>query len=105
MVRILEGQADRVGVVGQATSNGVAYSEPLEPWPVFCLSAQQTAPILTTHRCPAGTTQAVAGNRVVAQNGKVVSAGMAADQDDDYASTAVAVDRKGAAHVDDCCGR
>jgi len=87
---------DRVGAVGQAISNGVEYSFPLESWPVLCISTQQLAQIVASSRCPQGTAQAVAGSSIIAQNGKVVPTQPgSADSDGNYSRTAVAVDQSG----------
>lgn len=85
---------DRVGVVGQAIANGVEYSLPLAQWPVLCISAAQQAQILMAVKCPAGTMQAVAGNRVIVKNGKAIEPIDAAN-DRPYARTAVAVNATG----------
>lgn len=85
---------ERVGVVGQAIATGVEYSLPLAQWPVLCISAAQQAQISTAVQCPAGTMQAVAGNRVIVKDGKAIEAIEAAD-DRPYARTAVAVDATG----------
>jgi hypothetical protein len=87
---------DRVGAVGQAISNGVEYSFPLASWPVLCISSQQKAQILSSTRCPPGTTQAVAGSSLIVQNGKPIKVPMgAADSDGNYSRTAVAINRSG----------
>ncbi len=87
---------DFVGVVGQAISNGVMYSDPLPGWSVFCVSAQQQARILAGNTCPPGTMQAVAGSALLVENGKSVAMQPGAvDSDRVYSRTVVAIDRSG----------
>ncbi|MBF2025343.1 MAG: phosphodiester glycosidase family protein [Oscillatoriales cyanobacterium C42_A2020_001] len=87
---------DRVGVVGQAISNGQEYSSPQESWAVFCITANQRARILASGRCPTGTTQAISGSGVIVENGQSIPAKQgAADSDGNYSRTAVAVDKTG----------
>jgi len=87
---------DRVGAVGQAISNGVEYSFPLENWSVLCISKEQRAQILSDIRCPTGTQQVVSGSHMVVKDGKAVEAPLgSADSDANYSRTAVGVDKTG----------
>jgi len=87
---------DRVGVVGQAISNGQEYSPPQEGWAVLCIMADQRAQVLASGKCPTGSAQAVAGSNVVVENGQSIPAKQGdADSDGNYSRTAVAVDKTG----------
>jgi len=87
---------DRVGVLGQAISNGHEYSPSQEDWAVFCITADHRARIVASGKCPAGTTQAVAGSSTIVVHGQAIPARQgSADSDDNYSRTAVAVDKTG----------
>jgi exopolysaccharide biosynthesis protein len=86
---------DPANLVGQAISNRQSYSEPQKQWVTLCFSKNR-AQIESTGTCPAGTEQAVAGDRVLLQNGKPLPVDPEiAKKDKAYARTAVAIDRTG----------
>lgn len=61
---------DRVRVNGLAISNSTAYSEPDEGWPMLCIAGGR---VTIDHTfCPPETTQALAGNRLLVENGAPV---------------------------------
>ena len=86
---------DRVGVVGQAISDGKEYSAPLENWSVLCIANPPRAQIVRETRCPPGTQQAIAGSHLLVQQGQAIGAARATEKQDSYSRTAVAVDRTG----------
>lgn len=86
---------DRTGVVGQAISNEVEYSAPLDAWPVLCISSKQEAKILLQTRCPADTSQAVAGSTVLVSDGQIPAEVRSWDAEGAYSRTAIAVDKTG----------
>jgi hypothetical protein len=81
---------DPVDVTGLAVSNGKVYSDADEDMPVICTSTGYAA--IRHSDCPAGTLQALAGNRILVADGY-----SAVDDRDDklHPRTAVAVDATG----------
>jgi len=61
---------DRVRVNGLAISNSTAYSEPHEAWPMLCIAGGQVT--IDRTLCPPETSQALAGNRMLVENGAAV---------------------------------
>ena len=61
---------DRVRVNGLAISNSTAYSEPQEAWPMLCIADGRVT--IDRAYCPLDTTQALAGNRLLVENGQAV---------------------------------
>jgi hypothetical protein len=84
---------ERVNVLGQAISNGQAYSPPDEDWAVLCFSANNQAQILNSPRCPEATAHAVAGNSVLVAEGKPAEDALTDNRP--YPRAAVAIDRTG----------
>ncbi len=81
---------DPVDVTGLAISNGETYSDDHEKWPVICIMAGYAE--ISQSGCPKETTQALAGSRILVEDGQ------AAIQDRTGAlhpRTAVAVDKTG----------
>jgi Phosphodiester glycosidase len=87
---------DRVNAVGQAISQGVAYSSPEKKWPVLCFSPQQQAEIKSNGTCPPGTSHAVAGSTVLVARGQPVKlAPHTPNNDGLYSRTAIGIDTNG----------
>ena len=61
---------DRVRVNGLAISNSTAYSEPDEAWPMLCIANGRVT--INRALCPLDTTQALAGNRMLVENGLAI---------------------------------
>lgn len=61
---------DRVEILGLSISDGDTYSPRQGGWNVLCVSDQQRVQIPKATRCPANTTQAVAGSGVFINQGK-----------------------------------
>jgi len=61
---------DPVWVQGLAISDSSPYSDPLEGWPALCITGSQI--IIDRSGCPPATTQALAGNHMLVDNGLVV---------------------------------
>lgn len=87
---------DGANNTGQVASNGTTYSLPQYDWSTLCFSPQNRAQIDELGVCPAGTAQAIAGNDVLVKQGKPVSLPPdAAEKDEPYPRTAVAIDKTG----------
>lgn len=63
-------RADPVEIRGLAMANGLVYSEPEDGWPVLCVAGDRVW--IDRAACPAETTQALAGNRLLVENGRAV---------------------------------
>jgi len=81
---------DPVDVTGLAISNGETYSDDHGDWPVICIAAGDVE--IRPAGCPKGTTQALAGNHLLVQDGKRV---VQNSTDALHPRTAVAVDAEG----------
>ncbi|MFB8790513.1 MAG: phosphodiester glycosidase family protein [Potamolinea sp.] len=90
---------DSVNVVGQAISNGSAYSEPEPKLPVLCFNTSKgsyRAQILGGKDCPQGTVHALAGNNLLIERGNPVGLTLKAhDTDRPYPRVAVGIDKAG----------
>jgi Phosphodiester glycosidase len=87
---------DRVNAVGQAISQGIAYSSPEQKWPVLCFSPQLQAKINSNGTCPPGTSHAVAGSAVLVAKGQPVKlAPNTPNNDGLYSRTAIGIDATG----------
>jgi hypothetical protein len=64
-------RGDRVDVEGLAISNGRQYSDADPNFPVLCFVHGQI--LIESSGCPAETTQALAGNHILVQNGRLVA--------------------------------
>jgi hypothetical protein len=86
---------DPVNLVGQGISNRQSYSKPEAKWVTLCFSKKR-AQIESTGTCPTGTEQAVAGDRILLQNGKPLPLDPETlKKDKAYSRTAVATDLTG----------
>lgn len=63
-------QGDPVELRGLAMANGLVYSEPEEGWPVLCVAGDRVS--IDRAACPPETTQALAGNRMLVEDGRAV---------------------------------
>lgn len=61
---------DPVRVRGLAISDSMAYSQPLEGWPTLCIAGARV--FIDRTGCPSETVQALAGNRLLIDNGLAV---------------------------------
>ena len=63
-------RGDTVDVRGLAMGNGVTYSQPEEGWPMLCLGGDRVS--IDRLACPPETTQALAGNHILVEDGRTV---------------------------------
>ena len=87
-------QGNPVNALGLAISNGKTYSPDKVSWSVLCISAHNLIQI-QRHNCPSGTTQAVAGNRMLLDRGQLVPLDPNVDNSQPFPSTAVATNLQG----------
>lgn len=66
-------RGDPVELRGLAMANGLPYSEPEEGWPMLCVGGDRVS--IDRADCPPETTQALAGNRLLVENGRSVRHG------------------------------
>jgi hypothetical protein len=66
-------RGDGVDIKGLAISNGRQYSEDEADYPVLCIATGQV--LIRPRGCPAETTQALAGNHILVEQGKRVERG------------------------------
>ncbi|WP_204102523.1 MULTISPECIES: phosphodiester glycosidase family protein [Spirulina sp. CCY15215] len=85
---------DRVNVLGQSISDGIAYSSPQGGWNVLCFSPQNRATI-ESDRCPPDTLQGLAGGYILILEGKPARQYQGRELTDLYPRMAVGVDRQG----------
>ncbi|HEY9906607.1 MAG TPA: phosphodiester glycosidase family protein [Thermosynechococcaceae cyanobacterium] len=86
---------DRVNAVGQAISNGQAYSAAESSFPVVCFAGRR-AQVAVTGICPVGTQQAVAGSPALVLQGKPVPPPQnAPDNNGLYSRTVLAINATG----------
>ncbi|MEA5468145.1 phosphodiester glycosidase family protein [Spirulina sp. 06S082] len=85
---------DRVNVLGQSISDGIAYSSPQGGWNVLCFSPQNRATI-ESDRCPSDTLQGLAGGYILILEGKPARQYQGRELTDLYPRMAVGVDRQG----------
>lgn len=87
---------DRVNALGEAISDGYAYSPVDKNFPVLCFFSDNRAQIVKTGDCPEDTVNAVAGRYWLLKSGKLTrSALMAANNQKPYPSIAAAIDKAG----------
>lgn len=87
-------KGDPVNALGLAISNSNIYSPGEEIWSVLCISASNVAQIRSV-KCPAGTTQAVAGNRIIVDRGSRAPLDPNVDNSQLFPCTAVATNQQG----------
>lgn len=87
-------RGDPVNALGLAISNGNIYSPGAENWSVLCISANNLAQIRSV-KCPADTTQAVAGNRIIVERGLKAPLDPNVDNSQLLPCTAVATNQQG----------
>lgn len=63
-------RGDSVEIRGMAMANGLVYSEPEDGWPMLCVAGDRVS--IDRAACPPETTQALAGNRMLVENGRAV---------------------------------
>jgi len=83
-----------VNVLGQAISDGNVYSPGETIWSVLCISADKRAQIRGVN-CPEGTTQAVAGNRILIDRGRPAPLDPNVNNAQVFPCTAVATNQQG----------
>ena len=83
-----------VNTLGLAISNGNIYSPGEVIWSVLCISANNLAQI-RPQNCPAGTIQAVAGNRILVDRGKIAPLDTNVNNSALFPCTAVATNQQG----------
>jgi len=89
-------RGDRVNNVGHAISKSQAYSQPDSNFPALCFDAKNRAQISENGNCPAGTAYAVAGDTLLAKNGKIVAQSQEeSKQDKPYPRAVAAIDLTG----------
>jgi Phosphodiester glycosidase len=90
-------QSDRTSVIGSAISNGRAYAKNDNKYPAICFSALPMAKIVAEGGCPAGTTQAVAGNEIFLTQNKPDhhASERSRNTDEPYPRTAIGIDGSG----------
>jgi Phosphodiester glycosidase len=90
-------QGDRTSVIGSAMSDGRPYAKNDDQYPAICFSALPKAEIVAEGGCPAGTTEAVAGNEIfLTQNKPALHASeRSRNADGPYPRTAIGTDRSG----------
>ncbi|MGK7929349.1 MAG: phosphodiester glycosidase family protein [Spirulina sp.] len=87
-------RGDRVNVLGQSISDGIAYSSPQKGWNVLCFSPENRATI-ESDRCPPDTRQGLAGGYILILEGKPARQYEGRELTDVYPRTAVGIDRTG----------
>ncbi|PSB10867.1 hypothetical protein C7B69_21715 [filamentous cyanobacterium Phorm 46] len=89
-------RGDRVNNVGHALSKSQAYSQPDSNFPALCFDPKNRAQIVENGNCPAGTAYAVAGDTLLAKNGKIVPQSPEKSKDDKpYPRAVAAIDKTG----------
>ncbi|MGI0487513.1 phosphodiester glycosidase family protein [Pantanalinema rosaneae CENA516] len=87
---------DRVSPIGRTIANGISYATLNLNWVVLCISDRQRAAIQATGECPTRTTQAIAGNTLLLQQGQPVPTDpQIADRHRPYPRLSAAVNRTG----------
>jgi hypothetical protein len=87
---------DRVIVLGEAISDGYAYSSVDANFAVLCFLANNRAQIVKTGACPADTVNAIAGRYLLLKEGKLTSSAIEpTNNNKPYPSVAAAIDRTG----------
>jgi len=64
-------RGDPIQVRGLAVANSLTYSEAEEGWPMLCVGGNRVS--IDRLACPPETTQALAGDRMLVENGRTVS--------------------------------
>ncbi|PSB02473.1 hypothetical protein C7B64_13080 [Merismopedia glauca CCAP 1448/3] len=87
---------DGVNLVGLAISNKQIYSQSQPKFPALCFSPENKAQIVDNGQCPSGTVEAIAGNQILIDRGRPVTAFSSASfYNQPYPRTAVATNRSG----------
>lgn len=86
---------DGANALGQAISNGSSYSKAESDWAVLCFNARNQVQI-EGGKCPSGTVQAVAGDKVLIERGKPIGLNLdSRNGSRPYPRVAVAIDKMG----------
>ena len=82
--------------MNSAIAFAFSYSESNSKFPVLCFAGNNRARIIASGTCPKGTQQAVAGNKILIQNGKATTIDKYNSQDlKNYPRVVAALDKKG----------
>jgi Phosphodiester glycosidase len=89
-------KGDEVSVIGTAISNVQPHNDGKDKMPAICFKAQKAA-IHADGFCPAGTSQAIAGNEIFMSQGKLSQqpSQWSRDWEKPYPRTAIGLDRSG----------